>query len=132
MIYEQLTKNFKLQEWSCKTTPKTGVPWDLVPNVQRCADNLQMLRDHIAKPIVIISGWRSPLYNEKIGGAKKSQHMTGKAADIRVAGMTPDDVAEQIELLISRGKMEQGGIGIYPGSNFVHYDCRGLKARWRG
>tara|TARA_A100001391_G_scaffold52724_2_gene32218 strand:+ start:648 stop:1049 length:402 start_codon:yes stop_codon:yes gene_type:complete len=133
MIDPQITKNFHLKEWSCKTTPqKTGVPWDLVPNVVECAENLQVLRDHIGKAITLISGWRSPLYNKKIGGATKSKHMTGQAADIRVKGMKPDEIAEIIETLIEEGKMKQGGLGVYPKSNFVHYDCRGTRARWRG
>ena len=42
--------------------------------------------------------------------------------------MTPKEVAKIIEGLIASGKMQQGGIGIYP--NFVHYDIRNVKARW--
>ena len=128
----QLTANFHLKEWSCKEGGGTGVPWDLVDNVKQCAANLQILRDEIGKPITLISGWRGPLYNAKIGGAKKSLHLTGKAADSRVRGMDPVEVAEVIFSLIDAGKMDQGGVGIYPSSNFVHYDCRGTKARWRG
>ena len=132
MIDGRLTDNFHLKEWKCKEGGGTGVPWDLVPNVARCAKNLQALRDYLGRPITLISGWRGPLYNEKIGGAKKSQHLTGKAADIRVKGLDPVEVAEAIFSLIESGKMEEGGVGIYPKSNFVHYDCRGTKARWRG
>ncbi len=50
------------------------------------------------------------------------------AADIKVSGMTPKEVALVIEGLIEQGKMKQGGIGIYP--SWVHYDVRGTKARW--
>jgi hypothetical protein len=42
--------------------------------------------------------------------------------------MSPAEVKNVIELLISEGRMEQGGIGLYP--TFVHYDIRGEKARW--
>ena len=42
--------------------------------------------------------------------------------------MTPKEVALVIEGLIEKGKMKQGGIGIYP--NFTHYDIRNVKARW--
>ena len=39
------------------------------------------------KPIIINSGYRSPLLNRKIGGVKNSNHLTGCAVDIRVTGM---------------------------------------------
>ena len=80
------------------------------------------------KSITINSGYRSPKHNAKIGGAKNSQHLTGKAADIAVQGFTPKQVAEVIENLISQGKMTQGGLGVY--STWIHYDIRGTKARW--
>ena len=58
--------------------------------------------------------------------------MTGKAADIRVKGMSPGEVATVIERLIDEGMMEQGGIGVYDEDGFTHYDCRGTRARWKG
>ena len=77
-----------------------------------------------------MSGYRTPEYNLKCGGELKSQHMEAKAADIQVAGMTPVQVCNAIKLLISTGKMKQGGVGLYDG--WVHYDVRGSKARWGG
>jgi uncharacterized protein YcbK (DUF882 family) len=130
MIDPQLTPNFKITEWKCHDG--TQVPYNLVDNVKQCAENLQVLRDTIEKPIYILSGYRNPTYNQRIGGAKKSYHMTGKAADIRVKGMTPAEVAAVIERLIEDGKMEQGGIGVYDEDGFTHYDCRGTRARWEG
>lgn len=122
----QLTKNFKLSEFDCKDG--TPVPDILLPNVKELADNLQKLRDAIGKPIHINSAFRTVAYNEKIGGASKSQHLLGKAADIVVKDMTPKEVADKIEELIKAGKMKQGGLGRY--KNFTHYDIRGNKARW--
>jgi uncharacterized protein YcbK (DUF882 family) len=87
-----------------------------------------VLRDAVGKSITITSGYRSPQHNKKIGGAKDSQHVKGMAADIKVTGMTPKEVALVIEGLIESGKIKQGGIGIY--SSWVHYDIRGIKARW--
>jgi uncharacterized protein YcbK (DUF882 family) len=79
-----------------------------------------VLRDAVGKSISITSGYRSSQHNKKIGGAKDSQHVKGMAADIKVAGMTPKEVALVIEGLIESGKMKQGGIGIY--TSWVHYD----------
>ena len=54
--------------------------------------------------------------------------MEGIAADIVVKGRTPQQVFDTIEMLIALKKIEQGGLKAY--SSWVHYDCRGVKARW--
>jgi uncharacterized protein YcbK (DUF882 family) len=122
----KITNNFSLEEFKCKDG--SDIPNDVLPNIIELAKNLQVLRDAIGKSITINSGYRSQKYNAKIGGVKNSQHVKGKASDLRVSGMTPKEVALVIEGLIESGKMKQGGIGIYP--NFTHYDIRGVKARW--
>ena len=124
----QLTKNFHLREFRCKDG--SDVPEDLLDNVSLLCENLQVLRDHIGKPIRVISGYRSPKYNRRIGGAKRSQHMLAKAADIKVSGMTPSEVKSEIVKLIKEGKMKSGGVGLY--TTFTHYDVRGRNARWYG
>ena len=124
----KLTRNFALSEFQCRDG---SLPEDeLLENCQELADNLQVLRDHIGKPINIISGYRPPAYNKKIGGAKRSQHLLARAADIKVSGMAPAEVHATIIKLIKAGKMKQGGVGKY--STFVHYDTRGTAARWSG
>ena len=122
----QLEKNFSLHEFKCKDG--TEVPDEFLCNIRQLCMNLQTLRDHLCHPIIIISGYRSPEYNKKIGGAKKSQHMLAKAADIVVPNMTSLEVRDTIIQLIKEGKMDPGGVGIYP--TFVHYDVRGFNARW--
>ena len=122
----RLEKNFILSEFKCKDG--SDVPDSMLDNVKLLAKNLQVLRDEIGKPIRVISGYRSPKYNRKIGGARKSQHMTAKAADIKIKGMTPAEVKSTIVRLIKEGKMMSGGIGLY--RTFTHYDVRGFNARW--
>jgi uncharacterized protein YcbK (DUF882 family) len=123
----QLTANFKKEEFEGRSG---AIPEELMKNVQELANNLQVLRDTIGKPIKVISGYRSPEYNKKIGGAKKSQHMTASASDLQVDGMTPSELKSVIEQLIKDGKMKKGGVGLYP--EFTHYDIRGYNARWSG
>lgn len=117
-----------MSEFKCKDG--SDVPDSMLDNVKLLAKNLQVLRDEIGKPIRVISGYRSPKYNRKIGGARKSQHMTAKAADIKIKGMTPAEVKSTIVRLIKEGKMMSGGIGLY--RTFTHYDVRGRNARWYG
>lgn len=124
----KLEENFSLSEFKCKDG--SGVPEELMDNVKLLAKNLQVLREHLGRPIRIISGYRSPKYNRRIGGAKRSQHMTAKAADIKVSGMTPAEVKAEIVKLIKEGKMNIGGVGLY--TTFTHYDVRGRNARWYG
>ena len=61
-----------------------------------------------------------------IGGAKKSMHMYGMAADIHINGVTPKQIAEFAETLMP----DSGGIGIY--DTFCHIDVRDKKSRWNG
>jgi len=122
----KITKNFSLEEFKCKDG--SDIPNTALLNIVELARNLEVLRTAINKPIVINSGYRSPKYNAKIGGVKDSQHLRGTAADIKVAGMTPKEVALVIEGLIESGKMKEGGVGVYP--TFTHYDIRNRKARW--
>ena len=124
----KLTKNFSLWEFKCRDG--SNVPAEYMDNVVKLADNLQVLRDVVGKPIRVISGYRSPKYNRRSGGARKSQHMKAKAADIKISGMTPVEVKELIVSLIKEGKMHKGGIGLY--KTFTHYDTRGWNARWYG
>ena len=124
----KLTENFSLWEFKCRDG--TVVPEEYMDNVQELADNLQVLREHIGKPITVISGYRSPKYNRKIGGARRSQHLFASAGDIIVKGMTPDEVKEVIVHLIKEGKMKKGGVGLY--TYFTHYDVRGFNRRWYG
>jgi uncharacterized protein YcbK (DUF882 family) len=126
VVSGQLTKNFSAREFKCKDSSE--VPIELKANLMKLATNLQVLRDYLGKSITITSGYRSPSHNKKIKGAKFSQHMNATAADIKVDGITPKQVAAAIEKLILENRIVQGGIGIYP--SWVHYDVRGTKARW--
>lgn len=122
----KLTKNFSKKEFDSKDGSK--MPDSVLVNVVRVACNLQRLRDKIGKAVVVNSGYRSESHNRNVGGSPNSQHLLGKAADIRVNGLTPMQIANEIEKLILQGEMLQGGLGIY--DTFVHYDIRGKKARW--
>ena len=126
-----MTKNFNIEEFQCKGNLKgcdCQMPDDVYNNIQELAENLQIVRDMLQEPIKINSGWRCEEYNRKIKGAKRSQHLLGKAADIRIKDLTPDEVANAIDKLQEGGFIKKGGLGRY--NSFTHYDIRGRKARW--
>lgn len=84
----------------------------------------------------VINGHRHPSYNENIGGAKLSRHIKGEAVDIVVYDINNDGYSTKADKDIVLDILEkevignQGGIGLYPGTDNVHYDVRGTRARW--
>ena len=60
---------------------------EAIANLKRLCGWLEVLRERSGGPVRINSGYRSPQLNRKIGGAPTSNHLTGCACDIRVAGM---------------------------------------------
>ena len=121
-----MTEHFSREEF--RSNDGAYFPKEVQDNLQILAEQLEVLREHFQKPIKINSGYRSPAWNTKIGGAEKSQHLLGKAADVVIDGVSPDEVADAIEFLIEGKMMKQGGLGRYV--DFTHYDIRGKKSRW--
>jgi len=83
-----------------------------------------------SQPFQVISGYRSPASNHMLadnssGVAKHSLHMQGKAIDIRLPGIPLAGLRRAGLMLRS------GGVGYYPGSNFVHLDV-GRVRTWGG
>jgi hypothetical protein len=115
-----LSENFKVKEFKCRDGS------DEVKIDDVLIDTLQKIRDHFKKPITIVSGYRSPAYNKSINGAKTSQHMYGKAADIQVSGVNPRTVAEYAESINVKGL----GLYDYTSGGFVHVDTRSTRSRW--
>lgn len=84
----------------------------------------------VNEPYLLLSGYRSPQTNAMLrsrsrGVAKKSLHMRGQAADLRLASRSVSQMANAAEAC------RAGGVGKYYGSNFVHMDC-GVVRSWRG
>ena len=80
--------NFKPQEFACECKGKycCGYP-TYMKEVQ--LQDLQAIRDHWKKPMVITSGMRCSGYNRAIGGSiQNSLHLQGKATDYYMAGVT--------------------------------------------
>ena len=97
-----LSPNFTLEELTAsETAVRNGL--DNTPNpiayqnLVRLANFLEEVKKVLGgKPIMINSAYRSPAVNAHVGGQKASQHLVGCAADIRVPGMSPDQVVRAI------------------------------------
>ena len=84
----KLSEHFSLRELTKTNTGIDNVPnEEQVNNLKRVCQWLERLRSKRNEPIVINSGYRSPQVNKAVGGAANSNHLTGCAVDIRVAGM---------------------------------------------
>ena len=106
-----LSKNFKRSEFACKC----GCGFDTVDTeLLRLLENI---RNYFNRPVHITSACRCENHNQFVGGSRNSQHKRGRAADIIVQDIEPDDVAMFAETI-----MTSGGIGRY--STFTHVDTR--------
>lgn len=117
-------KYFKRSEFKCKCGKYcNGFPEE--PS-EKLVKLLDQIRGHFNAPVTITSGVRCKTHNTNVGGASSSQHLKGTAADIKVKGVQPEDVAAYAETLLPG----TGGIGRY--GTFTHVDVRSSKSRWNG
>ena len=115
-----LSPHFKVWEFACHDGSDTVFVSPALVEV------LEKIRLHFVKPVIVSSGYRTESHNEKSGGAAYSRHKYGMAADIRISGVKPADIAAYAGTLLGAS----GGIGIY--NQFCHVDVRGEKSRWQG
>jgi hypothetical protein len=94
-----LSEHFTLEELTATShrefdnTPKATE----LANLMRLAALLEQVKTVLGgKPIMINSGFRSKQVNDSVGSKDTSQHRIGCAADIRIPGMTPDEVVKAI------------------------------------
>ena len=106
----KLSANFTVAEFACKDGS------DPVFVDSSLAALLQKIRDHFGRPVVITSGYRTAAHNKSVGGAAYSQHLYGRAADIRVQGIPVEQLAAYAETCL-------------PGTGGI---ARPAKSRWTG
>ena len=85
---------------------------------------LENFAQSLGRPITLNSAYRSPEYNAKIGGAKKSMHVQRKAADVQWGTSSVQSRVDMIQKAIDAGLT---GIGCY--NSFMHVDI-GAKRQW--
>lgn len=124
----KLTENFSLREFACPCGCKGEQDPEVAARLRRlCERRLQPIRDALGVPLRIHSGFRCEAYNARCGGAKRSQHMLGTAADV----WSPDADVDAIygaALAVAMG-LKGGGIKGYVRTDgrrsFCHVDDRG-------
>jgi len=118
------SKHLSWAELACHDVAHTPYPreWRADRAVE-LAQAFERVRELYGAPLAVDSAFRTTAYNRSIGGAKDSQHIQGRALDLRP--LKPGRLA--LEALISAARRAVGeglvrGIGIYSG--FVHIDTR--------
>lgn len=114
-----MTAHFKRAEFACRC----GCGFDAID--EGLVEALEALRERLGRPIVVLSGCRCEAHNAAEGGARHSQHVLGKAADIRVAGMGARELYSW-----ATGVVDLRGFGVDDERHFVHVDVRAVSARW--
>lgn len=85
-------KYFSLSEFlNSATAKRLGIDntptFEVVDNLNKLADYLDVIREKVGKPILVSSGFRCPVLNKAVGGVSNSQHQKGLAADLICADM---------------------------------------------
>lgn len=119
---KKLSTNFRVREFACQDGS------DAVLVAPRLVMVLQSIRDHFGAAVSINSGYRTPQYNEKVGGVAHSQHCYGTAADITVKGVSVAKVAAYARKIMP----DWGGVGVYEKKGFTHIDVRETRSDWKG
>jgi len=107
----KLSVHFARHEFACSC----GCGFDTIDAAT--LEILEEVRRHFAAPVVVTSGARCRDYNASVGGVPDSQHVRGRAADIKVHGHSPGEVADFIA-----ERFPSASIGRY--LTFTHVDTR--------
>jgi zinc D-Ala-D-Ala carboxypeptidase len=121
----RLSPSFRLSEFlRSDTATRAGRAVEPTMYIERelerlCVLVLEPIRAELGRPIRILSGYRPEWLNELIGGAPKSNHVEGRAADIEVEGMSDFEACERIAQLVPSLPVGQL-IQEFPPTGWVH------------
>ncbi len=114
-----LSPHFSISELCCKDCGRCSIEGAFLEALER-------LRSLGPEPIDVDDGYRCPEHNAAVGGVNDSQHLLGKAADIRIMGLS---LQQMYDRAVQVTAFLDGGIGCYDGG-FIHVDNRDGQARW--
>lgn len=101
--------NFSFNELTKTDTGLENTPSDMnvIRNLVRLSEFLQIIRNELQLPIIVNSGYRSKEVNEAVGGVLSSYHVKGLAADIKCSDM------DKLLAVLHSHLMDIDQLGIY-------------------
>jgi uncharacterized protein YcbK (DUF882 family) len=121
MAYQM--RHFEERELACRHCGLAGCTDEL-------KEALDDYRDLVKLPVIVNDAFRCTVHNAAVSLVAKSQHPEGTAADIRVPGMTLQEMFDAAKKISA---FQYGGIGVYAPAGapaFIHVDVRHGIARW--
>lgn len=114
--------------WGHATHAGQRVPQNAqhLQNIIKLATELEKVRKQFASKTIRVTSWYRPEpWNSRVGGARRSQHLTGSGVDITIPGLMGNEVGKAVM------PTWKGGLGIYPGNrkHILHLDI-GPKRKW--
>lgn len=150
----RVSPHFQLKQFLCKQTKRfpqyVVIDQKLVIKLENILEKLNA-RGVSCRTLLVMSGYRTPYYNKRLGNVKYSSHVWGRAADIFIDenhdgymdDINKDGKLNYLDLQViynivneldrtPQEKAMVGGMGLYSGTygSFVHVDVRGKRARW--
>ena len=117
-----LSKDFSRNEYSCKC----GCGFSSVN--RKIVEIVLDVEEHWGKDVEVITACRCRFFNSSYpGAARDTLHPEGKAIDIRIEGVEP----EELFAYLSEKYPSKYGIGLYKEAGSVHLDIRPYRARWK-
>lgn len=107
---KSISVNFKIKEFACKDGSETIVIHE------EFVQKLQQIRNYFNKPVTINSAYRTREHNKREGGSSNSYHIKGRAFDLAIAGISPNEMARYAQSI--------GINGIICYSWGIHVDSR--------
>lgn len=115
------SEHLSFHELACKDG--TPYPKQFITDgrVFRLAEVFENIRRIYGKPITILSAYRTPEHNRRVGGARNSMHVQGRALDLKPPlGVSVNKFYDDIRKCVDDFGIR--GIGKY--KTFVHIDIR--------
>lgn len=103
-----LSPHFRVREFACRDGA------DLVKIDTDLVELLERIRTAACGAVTVNSGYRTASYNQKVGGARASQHLLGRAADIQVSGASPLLVGADSGILSGRTRWDRRLSDLHP------------------